>query len=97
MTTDAAAFEAVADALLKAGVDNLTKAHILAATMDVVGVPVLALDRYRHDVTIVSLFAARGVRYIEGATCLCGCPLGASCGCDDDAEHGDPRMPANGA
>jgi hypothetical protein len=35
-----------------------------AATMDVVGVPVLSVQRYRDDAAIVALFAERGVRIV---------------------------------
>jgi hypothetical protein len=92
MATDTATFEAVADALIAANASALTKRLILAATMDVVGVPALSINRYRHDAAVVGLFAERGVRYRENAKCICGCLLGACCDCDDDADHGDAAM-----
>lgn len=89
--TDTETFEAVADALVEIGASDRIKTHILAATMDVVGVPMLSINRYRHDTAIVELFGKRGVRFREGAECMCGCMLGQPCVCDDDTEHGDPR------
>lgn len=89
--TDTETFEAVADALVEIGASNRIKTHILAATMDVVGVPMLSIQRYRHDAAIVELFGERGVRFRKGAKCLCGCPLGQPCVCSEGVEHGDPR------
>lgn len=89
--TDAQTFEAVAYALLEIGAPDRIKTHILAATMDMVGVPALSIQRYRHDPAIAGLFAERGVRFRDGARCICGCLLGQPCSCDDDTDHGDPR------
>lgn len=61
MAGDTEAFEAVADALVKVRASDRIKTHILAATMDVVGVPMLSVKRYRDDAAIVALFASRGV------------------------------------
>lgn len=60
-------FEAVADALVGVPVPDRVKRHILAATMDVVGVPMLSVQRYRDDPAIVALFAERGVRIVPDA------------------------------
>lgn len=65
MAGDTETFEAVADALVAVGAADRIKTHILAATMDVVGVPMLSLSRYRQDPAIVALFAQRGVRFID--------------------------------
>lgn len=64
--TDTQVFEAVADALVKVGAGARIKRHILAATMDVVGVPMLSVKRYRTDTAIVDLFASRGVTLAPG-------------------------------
>ncbi len=61
MATDTETFEAVADALVKVRAADRIKTHILAATMDVVGVPMLSVKRYRGDAAVVALFASRGV------------------------------------
>lgn len=61
MASDTATFESVADALVRVGASDRIKTHILAATMDVVGVPMLSVKRYRNDKAIVALFASRGV------------------------------------
>lgn len=90
-STDTETFEAVADALVEIGATDRIKTHILAATMDVVGVPMLSINRYRHDTAIVELFGKRGVRFKDGTECLCGCLLGQACTCGNDTEHGDPR------
>lgn len=90
--TDTETFEAVADALVEISASDRIKTHILAATMDVVGVPMLSIQQYRHDMAIVELFGKRGVRFKEGAECMCGCLLGQTCACGDDAAHGDPRL-----
>jgi hypothetical protein len=60
-TGDSQIFEAVADALVKTPTPNRIKRHILAATMDVVGVPMMSVLKYKNDPEIVSLFAERGV------------------------------------
>ncbi len=67
MASDTATFEAVADALVAVGAGDRIKIHILAAAMNVVGVPALSLNRYREDEAIVELFASRGVRLAEQA------------------------------
>lgn len=72
MAGDIQTFEAVADALVRVGASDRLKTHILAATMDVVGVPMLSVKRYRNDPAIVALFASRGVRIVEDT------PKGAS-------------------
>jgi len=64
MAGDIETFEAVADALVRVGASDRIKTHILAATMDVVGVPMLSVKRYRDDPAIVALFASRGVRIL---------------------------------
>jgi hypothetical protein len=64
MIGDTETFEAVADALTRIFVSDRVKTHILAATMDVVGVPMLSVKRYRDDAAIVALFAERGVRIV---------------------------------
>ena len=64
MASDTATFEAVADALVRVGASDRIKTHILAATMDVVGVPMLSVKRYRNDPAIVALFASRGVTLV---------------------------------
>lgn len=64
MAGDTETFEAVADALVKVRASDRIKTHILAATMDVVGVPMLSVNRYRQDAAIVALFASRGVRIV---------------------------------
>lgn len=61
MPTDTQTFEAVADALVKVKASARIKKHILAATMDVVGVPMMSVLRYKNDPAIVALFAERGV------------------------------------
>lgn len=61
MARDIETFEAVADALVKVRASDRIKTHILAATMDVVGVPMLSVKRYADDAAIVALFASRGV------------------------------------
>lgn len=61
MPTDTQTFEAVAGALVKVKASARIKTHILAATMDVVGVPMLSALKYRDDPAIVALFAERGV------------------------------------
>lgn len=61
MAGDTETFEAVADALAKVGASDRIKRHILAATMDVIGVPMLSVLKYRDDAAIVALFAERGV------------------------------------
>lgn len=62
--SDTALFEAVADVLVWAQASDRVKTHILAATMDEVGVPMMSLERYRDDPAIVALFAERGVRFV---------------------------------
>jgi hypothetical protein len=64
MPSDTQTFEAVADALVRVGASDRIKTHILAATMDVVGVPMLSVKRYKDDAAIVALFASRGVRIL---------------------------------
>jgi hypothetical protein len=54
-------FEAVADALVSVPVPDRVKTHILAATMDMVGVPMMSVVKYKADLAIVALFASRGV------------------------------------
>jgi len=65
MAGDTATFEAVADALVAVGAGDRAKIHILAAAMNVVGVPALSLQRYQQDEAIVELFASRGVCFAE--------------------------------
>ena len=60
-TGDSQIFEAVADALVATPTPNRIKRHILAATMDVVGVPMMSVLKYKNDPEIVKLFAERGV------------------------------------
>jgi hypothetical protein len=67
MAGDTETFEAVADALVRVGAADRIKTHILAATMDVVGVPMLSVKRYRDDTAIVALFATRGVTLLPRA------------------------------
>jgi len=67
MAGDTETFEAVADALVKVHAADRIKTHILAATMDVVGVPMLSVKRYRNDPAIVALFASRGVTIVADA------------------------------
>lgn len=64
MADDTQTFEAVADALIAVGATDRVTTRILAATMDVVGVPVLSVKRYRDHEAIVALFAERGVRLV---------------------------------
>lgn len=63
MASDSAIFEAVADALIEVGANDNQKKRILASTMDVVGVPMMSIHRYRDDAMIVELFGERGVRF----------------------------------
>lgn len=63
--SDTTVFEAVADALVQIQAPDRIKRHILAATMDVVGVPMMSIERYRDDQAIVALFGERGVRFVE--------------------------------
>lgn len=74
MAGDTETFEAVADALVKVRAADRIKTHILAATMDVVGVPVLSVNRYRSDKAIVALFASRGVTIVAPDPVWIGCP-----------------------
>jgi hypothetical protein len=67
MAGDTETFEAVADALVKVRAADRVKTSILAATMDVVGVPMLSVNRYRQDAAIVALFASRGVTIVAPA------------------------------
>lgn len=55
MAGDTETFEAVADALVRVRASDRIKTHILAATMDVVGVPMLSVKRYKRDAAIVAL------------------------------------------
>lgn len=78
MAGDTETFEAVADALVKVRASDRVKTRVLAATMDVVGVPMLSVNRYREDAAIVALFASRGVRIVapvpDGEPVWVGCP-----------------------
>ena len=56
-----AAFETLADTLIRYGARDLTKRAVLVAWMDNEGVPMMSAERYRNDPAIRALFAERGV------------------------------------
>lgn len=55
-------FNEVAEALLRAGVDERTLHDVLAALMDRIGVPLLSFEPYAHIPAIEALFNSRGIR-----------------------------------